>query len=72
MSKQQSTIATSSTHAEYIATAEAAKELVWLHRLLNKLKEEVSGPTILHIDNHAADLLARNPVNHAATKHIDI
>ena len=26
----------------------------------------------LYIDNHAADLLARNPVNHAAMKHIDI
>ena len=29
-SKQQSTVATSSTHAEYIAAAEASKELVWL------------------------------------------
>jgi len=72
MSKQQSTITTSSTHAEYITTMEAVKELVWLRRLLNELKEEVSGPTILHIDNCAADLLARNPINHAATKHIDV
>ena len=72
MSKQQSTVATSSTHAEYIAAMEAAKELVWICCLLTELQEEVSGPTILHIDNHAADLLARNPVNHAATKHIDI
>jgi len=29
-SKQQSTVATSSTHAEYIAAAEASKELIWL------------------------------------------
>ncbi len=29
-SKQQSTITTSSTHAEYIAATEASKELVWL------------------------------------------
>ena len=28
--------------------------------------------TPLHIDNQAADLLAQNPVNHSATKHIDI
>ncbi len=72
MSKQQSTVVTSSTHAEYIAATEAAKELVWLCHLLTKLKEEISGPTVLHIDNCAADLLARNPVNHAVTKHIDI
>jgi len=51
---------------------EAAKELVWLCHLLTKLKEEVSGPMVLHIDNHAADLLARNPINHTVTKHIDI
>ncbi len=72
MSKQQSTIVTSSTHAEYITAMEAVKELVWLHRLLTELKEEISGPTVLHIDNHAADLLTRNPINHTATKHIDI
>ena len=72
MSKQQSTVASSSSHAKYIVAMEAAKELVWLHCLLTKLQEEVLGPTILHIDNCAADLLARNPINHAATKHIDI
>ena len=72
MSKQQSTTATSSTHAEYIAAAEAAKELVWLRRLLSELRESTSGPTTLYIDNRAADLLARNPVNHAATKHVDV
>ncbi len=29
-------------------------------------------PTRMFIDNQAADLLARNPMNHTATKHIDI
>ena len=72
MSRQQSTIATSSTHAEYIAATKAAKELVWLHCLLTKLQEGLSGLLTLHIDNHATDLLARNPVNHAATKHINV
>ena len=72
MSKQQARVADSSTHAKYVAAAEALKELIWLRRLLAELKEEVPGPTPLHIDNHAADLLARNPVNHSATKHIDV
>ena len=72
MSKQQSATAFSSTHAEYVTTAEAAKELVWLHRLLEELREGISGPTQLFINNRAVDLLARNPVNHAATKHIDV
>src|SRR5260221_4377854 len=37
MSRQQSTITTSSTHTEYIAAAEATKELVWLCCLLTEL-----------------------------------
>ena len=37
MSKQQTTVANSSTHAEYIAATEASKELVWLQRLLTEL-----------------------------------
>ena len=59
-------------HAEYVAAAEAAKELVWLRRFLLEVREDVPGPTTLFIDNRAADLLARNPVNHSATKHIDV
>ncbi len=72
MSKQQSTTVTSSTHAKYITAAEAAKELVWLHHLLTKLHEIIPGLTPLHIDNRATDLLAQNPMNHAATKHVDV
>ena len=70
--KQQSMVASSSTHAEYIMAAEAMKELVWLCRLLSKLHEGMPRPTRLYIDNCATDLLARNPVNHAATKHINV
>jgi hypothetical protein len=72
MSKQQVSVVLSSTHAEYVMAAEASKEVVWLRRLLEELHEGVTGPTTLHIDNRAADLLARNPVNHATTKSIDV
>ena len=44
----------------------------WHHRLLTKLKEEVPGPTLLHTDNWVANLLMQNPVNHSATKHINM
>ena len=71
-SKQQSTVATSSTHAEYIAAAEASKELVWLCWLLSELHEGMLEPTKLFINNCTANLLTQNPVNHAAMKHIDI
>ena len=32
----------------------------------------MSEPTVLYIDNHAVDLLVRNPVNHTTMKHIDV
>ncbi len=71
-SKQQSTVATSLTNAEYIAAAEASKELVWLCQLPSELCKGMHGPTRLYIDNHTADLLAWNPINHAAMKHVNI
>ena len=71
-SKQQSTVATSSTHTEYIAAAKTSKELVWVWCLLSELHEGMLEPTRLHIDNHATELLARNPVNRATTKHINV
>ena len=72
MSKQQNMVMTSLTHAKYITTAEASKELVWLQHLLSELHEGTSESTPLHIDNRAADLLAWNPVNHVVMKHIDV
>ena len=69
---QQSTIASSSTHAKYIATVEASNELVWLRCLLSELHEDASSSMPLYIDNRAVDLLAHNLVNHAAMKHIDV
>ena len=32
----------------------------------------LEGPTVIHEDNQGAIALARNPVAHARTKHIDI
>ena len=53
--------------AEYVAAVGAAKEFVWLQRLLSELHEGTHEPTTLHIDNRA-----RNSTNQNATKHIDV
>ena len=71
-SKKQSAVALSSTEAEYIAAAHAAKEVVWLRRLLLELKQKVEGPTILAMDNQSAITIARNPEFHDHSKHIEI
>src|SRR5258708_1825511 len=71
-SKLQTSVSQSSTEAEYIASSEAAKEAIWLRHLMHDLKQDISQPTSLFIDNRGAQLLARNPVNHNNTKHIDV
>ena len=71
-SKLQTSISQSSTEAEYVASTEATKEAIWLHRLMSDLKQDVTHPTPLLIDNHGALLLAKNPVNHSNSKHIDV
>ena len=71
-SKKQSSVVLSSTEAEYIAGAHAAKKLVWLRRLLNELSLRTDAATILLMDNQSAMAIARNLEFHDRTKHIDM
>jgi len=71
-SKKQTSVALSSTEAEYIARAHAAKEVVWLRQLLSKLGQGTRYPTTLLIDNQSAIAIAKNPEFHDQTKHIDV
>ena len=72
MSKKQATVALSTSEAEYVALSSATQEAVWLRRLLTDLKATPREPTVLMEDNQGAIAIARNPVSHARTKHIDI
>ncbi len=71
-SKKQTSVALSSTEAEYIAGAHAAKEAVWLRQLLSELGQDMSPPTVLCIDNQSAIAITWNPEFHDRTKHIDV
>ena len=62
----------SSTEAEYIAGALSSNKTIWLCRLLSELDQTQSDPTSLNTDNQASISLARNPVFHKATKHIEV
>ena len=72
MSKKQATVALSTSEAEYVALSSATQEAVWLRRLLTDLKATPRELTVLMEDNQGAIAIARNPVSHARTKHIDI
>lgn len=69
MSKLQKCIALSSTEAEYIAIAEAGKEMIWLVDYLEELGKK-QHDKILYIDSQSVIQLVKNPVYHSKTKHI--
>ncbi|MCO5579900.1 hypothetical protein L7F22_033765 [Adiantum nelumboides] len=71
-SKKQPTVALSTTEAEYRGVAMAACEVAWLELLLRDLGIQVHRPVVIHCDNLSSTLLARNPVFHARTKHIEV
>jgi hypothetical protein len=75
-SQRQKNVATSSTHAEYFAASEAAKQAYWLCGWMNEIavldSRIMQGVVPLHIDNESAVKLTKNPESHARTRHIDI
>ncbi|GFV65948.1 retrovirus-related Pol polyprotein from transposon TNT 1-94 [Trichonephila clavipes] len=70
-SQRQAIVATSTTEAEVIAASEAAKEVIWLCRLIQGIVNLREIPT-LQVDNRAAVKLSHNPEYHRRTKHIEI
>jgi hypothetical protein len=71
-SKKQPCVALSSTEAEYMALCQAAKESVWMVDFLKSLGVSISDPMTINVDNQGGISLARDPVFHDRSKHIDI
>jgi hypothetical protein len=55
-----------------VAAATAAKEVVWMRRLLQDLRLPQSAPTTLFCDNQSSIKLVQNAEFHQRTKHIDV
>lgn len=71
-SRKQPITAMSTTEAEYIAAAEAAKQAIWIRHFLAAIQKHPKRPTQLGLDNQGALALAANPVNHLRSKHIRV
>ncbi|MCO5609329.1 hypothetical protein L7F22_063555 [Adiantum nelumboides] len=72
LSKKQPTIATSSCEAEYRAVFTATVECVWLRYLMANLGVGQGTANTIYTDNRSALAIARNPIFHACTKHIEV
>lgn len=70
-SKKQETVARSSTEAEYVALDHCSRQVIWLKSLNDELGFNFKQP-IIYGDNLSALKLAKNPVFHQRTKHINI
>ena len=71
-SKKQELVTLSTTEAEYVAATYAAKEALWLKRLISKVFRSLNEPITLYSDSQSAIALTGDGSYHARTKHIDI
>ena len=71
ISKLQQVVALSTTEAEYVATTEASKEMIWLQRFMEELGKKQENSR-LYSDSQSAIHLAKNSVFHSRTKHIEL
>ena len=71
-SKKQEIVTLSTAEAEYVAATHAAKEAIWLRRLIGEVFHSLPNRTTLYSDSQSAIALTRDGSYHARTKHIDI
>ncbi|KAL0451408.1 UNVERIFIED_CONTAM: Secreted RxLR effector protein [Sesamum latifolium] len=71
-SSKQDTTDDSTIKAEYIATSEAAKEVVWIKNYIQELGvvPNIAEPVVIFCDNNGAIAQAKEPRSHHRSKHI--
>lgn len=71
-SKKKPVVSLSSVEAEYRAVNKVVAELIWLSRLLTDIYVPIYSPISVFCDILAAIHIAKNPVFHECTKHIEV
>lgn len=69
--QRQKVVALSTTEAEYMACADAARHICWARSFLFDILHQDTNPTIFHIDNTSAIANATNEGIKSRSKHID-
>ncbi|GAU30981.1 hypothetical protein TSUD_104950 [Trifolium subterraneum] len=71
-SNKESVVALSSCEAEYIAASLCACHTIWLANLIEEIMGEDHGVVKMRINNISTINLAKNPVAHGKSKHIEM
>ncbi|XP_056864137.1 secreted RxLR effector protein 161-like [Raphanus sativus] len=69
--KKQDTVARSSAEAEYHSMRNALDEILWFLELLKEIGFPQQGAVRLFCDSQTAIYIAKNPVFHERTKHVE-
>ena len=71
-SRLQPTVAASTCEAEYMAAAHAAKEALWMRKIIQDLELNLDRCIDISVDNQGAIKLLKHPIASARSKHIDV
>lgn len=71
-SQRQKIVTLSTTKSEYVAAAAAAREIIWLRKLICDLRSGEDETTVLYIDNQSTIKLTKNLEFHKRSKRIEI
>jgi hypothetical protein len=69
--RKQSSVAQSTTEAEYVAAASCCSQLLWISYTMSDFGEEYTHVP-LQCDSTSAISIAKNPMLHSKTKHIEV
>jgi hypothetical protein len=72
LSRKQTSVALSTSEAEYITTSMESHEAVWLWKLLVEIFDLELDPTLIHWDSQSCVKITENLVFHGISKHIEI
>ncbi|GAU41877.1 hypothetical protein TSUD_367420 [Trifolium subterraneum] len=71
-SRKEPVVALSTCEAEYIVTSLSVCQGVWLSNLIDEIINVKCDSVILKVDNMSAINLAKNPIAHGRSKHIEL
>jgi Reverse transcriptase (RNA-dependent DNA polymerase) len=70
-SRAQTTVAHSSTEAEYMALSDCSRQVSWIRSIFLELGMHL-GPIPIYADNQGSIFIGSSPVQEICTKHIDV